>query len=214
MGDFLSEAVTDEFLERELLSAILSEAGKRHFWMLLTKRPKRLAELSKKWGGLPRNVMALTTVTNQRTADVRIPDLLSVQCYWRGISAEPLLEAITPWLRCELDTDGDGNCHVHRAGCPPKIDWISCGGESGANARWLSANSARGLRDQCQTAKVQFFFKQWGQYVPGTQLTEEVHRRIYGNAPGIEYQMWRVHKKDAGRLLDGREWNEMPEVTL
>jgi len=58
---------------------------------------------------------------------------------------------------------------------------------------------ARGIRDQCKAVGAPFFFKQWGAYVwPGD------NRR--GNA-GIPV---RFGKKAAGRLLDGREWNEMP----
>lgn len=64
------------------------------------------------------------------------------------------------------------------------VDWIVCGGESGPHARPMEPDWARSLRDQCVMAEVPFFFKQIGG----------------------------VNKKAAGRLLDGREWNEMPEV--
>lgn len=142
MGDFLSDAVTDEFLENELLAAITSFAGRRHVWQLLTKRPARLARLSEKWGGLPDNVVAMTTITNQRTADLRIPELLQVRCQARGISAEPLLGPVKAPL----------------AG----IHWVIGGGESGAGARPLQPAWVRSLRDQCEAAGVSFFFKQWG----------------------------------------------------
>lgn len=115
MGDFLSRAVTDEFLKRELLGAITSKNGRRHVWQLLTKHPARLAELSEKWGGLPDNVIAMTTVTSQRTADLRIPDLLRVRCKWRGLSVEPLLEAV------ELN----GHDYVIGEGLSEGIDWLT-----------------------------------------------------------------------------------------
>lgn len=72
------------------------------------------------------------------------------------------------------------------------IDWVICGGESGSKARPLNPAWVRYLRDQCAAADVPFFFKQWGEFAP------------------IEGVMQRVGKKKAGRLLDGREWNETP----
>jgi protein gp37 len=64
------------------------------------------------------------------------------------------------------------------------IHWVIVGGESGAGARPLDASWVRSVRDQCVAAKVPFFFKQWGG----------------------------VRKGLAGRLLDGRTWDEMPTL--
>jgi protein gp37 len=64
------------------------------------------------------------------------------------------------------------------------IDWVIVGGESGPRARPMDPEWARDLREQCRRGGVPFFFKQWG----GT------------------------NKKKAGRVLDGRTWDEMPEV--
>jgi protein gp37 len=69
------------------------------------------------------------------------------------------------------------------------IHWVICGGESGPKARPMSPLWARELRDQCAFSGVAFHFKQWGDY----------------NEHGE-----RVGKARAGRLLDGREWNEVP----
>jgi protein gp37 len=67
------------------------------------------------------------------------------------------------------------------------INWVIVGGESGPGARPLEREWGIGVRDQCKKAKVPFFFKQWGG----------------------------VQKKKAGRLLDGRTWDEMPrEINL
>lgn len=65
------------------------------------------------------------------------------------------------------------------------IDWVIVGGESGPRARPMHPDWARSIRDQCVAAGVPFFFKQHG----GT------------------------NKQKTGRLLDGRTWDEMPEVT-
>ncbi len=64
------------------------------------------------------------------------------------------------------------------------IDWVIVGGESGPGARPMEAAWVRGLRDQCVAIGIPFFFKQWG----GT------------------------NKKQAGRVLDGRTWDEVPVV--
>ena len=62
------------------------------------------------------------------------------------------------------------------------IDWVIVGGESGPGARPMLKSWVIDIRDQCQSAGVPFFFKQWG----GT------------------------NKKKAGRLLENRTWDEMP----
>jgi protein gp37 len=64
------------------------------------------------------------------------------------------------------------------------IDWVIVGGESGPGARPMDADWVSDIRDQCLRAQVPFFFKQWGG----------------------------VHKKYAGRTLEGRTWDEMPET--
>lgn len=69
------------------------------------------------------------------------------------------------------------------------IDWIVCGGESGPNARPMHPDWARGMRDQCQSNEIPFFFKQWGEFSESMQ---------------------RVGKAKAGRALDGTEHNQYP----
>jgi len=63
-----------------------------------------------------------------------------------------------------------------------RIHWVIVGGESGPGARPLQREWVTEIRDQCVSAHVPFFFKQWGG----------------------------VHKKKAGRELEGRTWDEMP----
>jgi protein gp37 len=64
------------------------------------------------------------------------------------------------------------------------IDWVIVGGESGPGARPMLRDWVVSIRRQCRQRGVPFFFKQWGG----------------------------VRKKKAGRLLDGRTYDEMPVV--
>jgi protein gp37 len=92
---------------------------------------------------------------------------------------------------------------------------------------------ARAIRDECVAAGVPFFFKQWGEWQPLTEpgLARQIARVNQSGEwySGDEYQddqmiyktgftddrwqqMAKVGKHTAGRLLDGREWNEFPTV--
>lgn len=62
------------------------------------------------------------------------------------------------------------------------IDWVIVGGESGAGARPMNPDWVRSVRDRCAASGTPFFFKQWG-----------------GR-----------NKKKAGRVLDGRTWDQFP----
>lgn len=233
MGDFMSRDVTDDYLEQEIIAAIKSKQGSRHFWLLLTKQIARLAEFSHKIGGLPDNCMAMTTITSQHTANVRIPQLLKVQCRWRGISAEPLFEA--------LDLDkikiGCGYRPLY-CGCSvpcdhPKVDWIVTGGLSGNNSRPIHPSWIESLRDQCARANTAFHFKQWGTYQPVTPLykgrndaaengrcdlvsvstTGYIYTQFDGQPGDMDtWLMESVGKKNAGCLLNGIEYKEFPRL--
>jgi len=72
------------------------------------------------------------------------------------------------------------------------IHWVIVGGESGPRARPMKSEWVCSIREQCLKAGVKFFFKQWGTYTPDGK---------------------RVGKKAAGRLLDGRTWDDMPVAT-
>jgi hypothetical protein len=60
MGDALSAKGDFPFLKSDLMPAIRSDAGKRHLWLWLTKRPGRMAEFAMAIGGFPENVCAMT----------------------------------------------------------------------------------------------------------------------------------------------------------
>lgn len=74
---------------------------------------------------------------------------------------------------------------LHTGGHLRDIHWVIVGGESGPGARPMDPAWVRDIREQCAASDVPFFFKQWGG----------------------------VRKKAAGRELDGRTWDEMPQPT-
>lgn len=87
------------------------------------------------------------------------------------------------------------------------INWVIAGGESGgAKARPCDPTWVCAIRDACQDANVAFFFKQWGEYQAIVTESELFGKIIQG----FEF----VGRKAAGRLLDGREWNEFPDVRI
>jgi protein gp37 len=65
------------------------------------------------------------------------------------------------------------------------ISWVIVGGESGPHARPLCRDWVVSLKRQCRDAEIPFFFKQWGG----------------------------VRKHTTGRLLDGRTYDEEPELS-
>ena len=62
------------------------------------------------------------------------------------------------------------------------INWVIVGGESGPGARPMREEWVTEIRDACLASNIPFFFKQWGGVV----------------------------KKRAGRVLEGRTWDQMP----
>ena len=160
-------------------------------WLLLTKRPQNIAKMlpegygAPAWGDGWKNVWLGTTAENQVEWDRRWPVLEKIPAVIRFISAEPLVS----------DIQMNGNS---------KPDWLIVGGESGPGARPMHPDWPRSLRDQCRAAGVDFFFKQWGQWAP-IDGQMDVAR---GDVLDIDNGVIRVGKARAGRLLDGREWNE------
>lgn len=94
---------------------------------------------------------------------------------------------------------------------PASIDWVIVGGESGPGARPMHPEWARGIRDQCVAAGVPFFFKQWGEWGPGYTGVGD-HPKVKVRRLDAGFTVKRYGKKRAGRLLDGRVWDQMPGV--
>ena len=126
------------------------------------------------------NVWIGVSVEDQQRADLRIPALRETPAAVRWLSCEPLLDAVD--LAEHLVSAEPHPAFSGNAWDRGDLAWVVAGGESGNGARPMDADWARQLRDQCTTANVPYFFKQWGGRTPKTN----------------------------GRELDGRTWDEYP----
>jgi protein gp37 len=158
MSDLFHEDVPEQFIFR--VFDIMRRAD-WHRFQILTKRSNKLIDLSPRLKWMPNIWMGVSVEDQDHT--FRIDHLRGTGANVKFLSLEPLLGPIS-----SLNLDG--------------IDWVIVGGESGPRSRPMKESWVVDIRDQCQEARVPFFFKQWG----GT------------------------NKKKAGRKLEGRIWDEMP----
>lgn len=208
-------------------------------WLLLTKRIGNAHHMlntaaSNLTGGAPTwwnaeawpNVWIGATICNPPEAARDIHKLLAVPAARHFLSLEPLLGPVDLGLKPERMVTGMDfiNNSIENYRESSGIDWVIVGGESGPNARPMHPDWARSLRDQCQAAGVPFMFKQWGEWLPLSHQAagaDPEQRQIHVWPDGSTYtgntlmtpdcaQMSRVGKKAAGRLLDGRTWDEVP----
>jgi protein gp37 len=169
----------DDWLEPRRRTFDLIEQTANLNWLLLTKRPANLFRFILEYYGkanIPENIWFGFSAENQEWFDNRWNNIKNFTNYFSVIfvSAEPLLGGIQiPNGFLSLGSRG----------------WWIDGGESGPNARPMHPDWPRSHRDQCQTAGVPYFFKQWGEH----------------DNNGI-----RIGKKNAGRVLDNQVYNEMP----
>ena len=191
----------------------IMKRASQHMFQILTKRPQRMLELTN-WltdrEGWPANVWLGVSIENQAAADERIPWLLRTPAAVRYVNVEPMLSKVDIFTKLIV---------IQRLHIPSTdwkhLDWVICGGESGPGARPMHPDWARSLRDQCQVAGTPYFFKQHGAWLHESQfVTDEQRDRGLSSKrcnAGDGYQFIRIGKKRAGRLLDGRTWDEMPE---
>jgi len=138
MSDLFHDGVTAPFIAR--VWGVMANTP-QHTYQILTKRPERMAEITK---DLPllRNVWLGTSIEN---ADYlgRIDHLRKVNAVIRFISFEPLLASVgQPDLS--------------------DVDWAIVGGESGPLARPVEFRWVDDIRKACRIHGTAFFFKQWG----------------------------------------------------
>jgi len=204
MGDLFHDDVDFDSID-EIMQVI---AETNHTFMMLTKRPLRMkryfAYYEHNEAILPDNLWLGVSCENQARADERIPILLQIPAAVRFVSLEPMLGPISlqePW---KLIGGKKDYLKFPGAQC---INWVIPGGETGPGARPLHPDWVRSVRDQCQAAGVPFFFKGWGEWAP--QLVTIPRSTI--PAAETPYIFKERGKKTAGRLLDGRTWEEYPK---
>jgi len=196
MTDLFGAWVSNEWLDRIFQAMWMCQDVD---WFVLTKRTGRMAKyIADKFnaGKIPLNNIYLgCTVENQKRADERRSDMDALSCMgWKTlVSFEPALEVVN-WTGWSF------------------LNGLICGGESGVNARPMPLEAAREAWGFCEHNDVAFFFKQWGEWVPVESLN--ITDRTTFRHPPQEVDgamMARVGRGLAGRLLDGREWSEMPK---
>lgn len=236
MSDLFHEDVPDEFICRVFAAIALTPL--KHTFLILTKRPQRMHEFIL---GLPQrdhtfrlwvaaggewplsNLWLGVTAENQARADERIPILLQIPAAVRFVSVEPMLGPVDleRWLPIEWSEVGETwieafpgkHCYDTR------LHWVICGGETGPGARPMHPDWARSLRDQCQATGVPFFLKSWGEHCYPSQMPDTTYYALLdrydldqdAGAHHVIESPWKVGKKAAGRLLDGRTWDEVPD---
>lgn len=166
MSDLFLDQIPDDYV---VLVTQIMFAANWHSYQVLTKRSERMRELLQTklaFAAQSSHIWWGVSVENKRHGLPRIRDLQAAAPAMTFLSVEPLLEDIG-----SVDLRG--------------IRWVIVGGESGHGARPMARDWVRSIRDQCGTAHIPFFFKQWGG----------------------------VHKSKTGRELDGRTYDDYPAVS-
>jgi len=174
------------------------------------------------------NVWGMVTVEDQDHIH-RIDHLLASPFVQRGVSIGPMLGPVdlgdywrTLW----------SEPHPVRDLIRNRLNFVIAEGETGKDARPPHPDWIRDVRDWCQKYSVDFFFKSWGNWVAKNQLPKDVDvkatnygllhldgtfhdKAVLPHHLGYESDhkvvMLKVSKKKAGRMLDGRTWNTLPE---
>lgn len=162
MSDLFHHDVPLEFIQRVFATM---RTASWHQFQVLTKRSGRLLAFSDQidW---PSNVWMGVSVESEPYVK-RIDHLRKTGARTKFLSLEPLLGPLEG-----LNLKG--------------IDWVIVGGESGPGARPMHVDWVTSIRDQCESADVAFFFKQWGGF----------------------------QKRRTGRLLQGRTYDAMPQPAV
>jgi len=163
MSDLFHEGVPDTYIET--VANVMVKAN-WHTYQVLTKRSKRMSDLLRgrlRFAAGASHIWWGVSVDTRIYGLPRVRDLQAAPAKVRFLSIEPLLEEL-------------GNFSMKG------IHWVIVGGESGPGARPLKKEWVTSLRDQCHSAGIPFFFKQWGG----------------------------VRKKKTGRELDGRTYDGFP----
>lgn len=211
MSDLWHEQVPGSFINDVWM---VMRNAKQHTYLILTKRPERLLDWTRKKAAAtgwpiaeiwPSWVWLGVSVERQREADERIPILLETPAAVRFLSCEPLLEPLdlleyvapSALLRCIRHHQrtnhpcGGGGDTAECEGCGTVwengevgLHWIIVGGESGVGARPMQMAWARSLLAQCWEAQVPVFVKQLGRAWAQEQRVRDLHGGTMDDWPG------------------------------
>lgn len=181
MSDLFHQDVPSEFIGR--VWGTMEEAA-RHTFQILTKRPQRMRE----WVSRHEAKWYLPFGPPADRFPWPLPNV------WLGTSIE------SDRYTFRADHLRDTPAAVRFLSLEPLLgplpsldlagmDWVIVGGESGSGARAMNPQWVRDIRDRCVEEGVPFLFKQWGSH----------------DVSGVS-----VNKHVAGRVLDGRTWDEFP----
>lgn len=183
------------------------------------------------------NVWLGTSVEDQKRAEERVPILLDTPAAVRWLSCEPLLGPVDltnilvehpalgqhapAYLDALVGEAFDaGASSIYR---DAKIDWVVVGGESGPGSRPMHPAWVREVRDACERARTAFHFKQWGDWrwfeaadllaradAGQSQPKRDLVYERPDSRSGLMVDVWRIGKREAGRLLDGVSYDGYP----
>jgi protein gp37 len=165
MSDLFLEDIDVDYINKVCKVMV---AANWHIYQVLTKRANYMKELLDNELAFAANCEHIwwgVSVEDKRYGLPRIDYLRESRAKVKFLSIEPLLEDLG-----QIDLTG--------------IDWVIVGGESGRGARPIQPDWVESILEQCQSANVPFFFKQWGGF----------------------------NKKATGRELNGRVYDEMPKT--
>lgn len=190
MSDLFHSKVPFEFIDKVF---DVMRRTPNHTYLVFTKRPERMADFIYQAYGVNHRLdnawlgVSISTSLEMWKADI----LEKIPATIRFVSLEPLLEDVPLKIG--------------------KLNWVIVGGESGPKARPMQPDWARSIRDQCVATGVPFYFKQWGEWWPENQIDSYV---VHCSHPPFRFEdglkSFRVGKKKAGDLLDGKEWKQYP----
>ncbi len=192
-----------------------------HTYVIPTKRIQNILHIHWQDGNgqthppLP-NVFLLATICNQAELDRDTPAIMElVRRGWKVIvNFEPLLGPVD--YGPMLAFSAPGATTVHR------VCGVIVGGETGKEARPMHPNWVRAIRDECKTARVPFYLKQWGEWgdagsphdathtIYRDGIYEKLPAKAYEAAyePGCLIRRWGSHRLPP--KLDGQFHIELP----
>lgn len=246
MSDLFHEDVPFDFIDKVF---DVMGATPHHTYQILTKRAARMKEyvdhrfIELKSISPLENVWLGVTAENQEAANERIPVLLDTPAALRFVSIEPMVGPVNLDMMI-TENMGDRFRVIHSALMGKKtlwdtknligeedinkLDWVICGGESGPKARPVDPEWIKSLRDQCNFTNTPFFFKQWGEYIDESQITDrsvQMSGKTYHSLMSGKLitdsvlsekasTLWRCGKKVAGNKLDGEVIEQFPGVKI